>query len=253
MDAINIIIKIITEEVAKQYREFVETAVDIKVSDEDDNTFKVIANSWEEDRVWDIVIAAGVDTKNYMKNPIVLADHRYAIASIVWIWTKVYVDWKKLILEWKFADSPMGDLCKSLYSQGALKTVSIWFITKQRNEKNRDIIEKSELLEVSFIPVPCDAGAVSLDKKQLELWIEIWLISKEVAKKIETMDEVVESIKSYIDEKFDTMTKEIKTVTSKDTEDGENNPPEEKKVEITKEQAQLFVKALSEWLFTAKK
>jgi hypothetical protein len=35
-------------------------------------------------------------------------------------------------------------------------------------EENRKIIEKAELLEVSFVAIPCNPNAVSLDKKILE-------------------------------------------------------------------------------------
>ena len=65
-------------------------------------------------------------------------------------------------------------------------------------------------------------------------------------KEVKTMDEVVESIKSYVDVKFADMMKEIKAVTSKDISDGDSKPIEEKKVEIPKEDAQKLVKALSE-------
>jgi phage head maturation protease len=43
-----------------------------------------------------------------------------------------------------------------------LKTVSVGFIPKERDPENQRIITRAELLEVSFVPVPCNPNALSL-------------------------------------------------------------------------------------------
>lgn len=48
-----------------------------------------------------------------------------------------------------------------------VKTVSVGFIPKQRQEENRRIITNAELLELSFVAVPCNPEALSLDQKEL--------------------------------------------------------------------------------------
>jgi phage head maturation protease len=46
-----------------------------------------------------------------------------------------------------------------------LKTVSVGFIPLKRNDQDYKIIEKAELLEVSFVAVPANPNAISMDKK----------------------------------------------------------------------------------------
>ena len=57
-----------------------------------------------------------------------------------------------------------------------VKTVSVWFIPKSRDESNKRIITSAELLELSFVAVPCNPNALSLDQKQL--LEENWLLEK---------------------------------------------------------------------------
>ena len=54
-----------------------------------------------------------------------------------------------------------------------VKTVSVWFIPKSRDESNKRIITNAELLELSFVAVPCNPNALSLDQKSLleEYWL----------------------------------------------------------------------------------
>jgi len=59
----------------------------------------------------------------------------------------------------------MGILAKQLYQEGMLKAVSVGFIVLKRNETDYRIIEKAELLEVSFVAVPCNPNAISMDGK----------------------------------------------------------------------------------------
>ena len=59
--------------------------------------------------------------------------------------------------------NPLGVLARNLYQEGMLKSVSVGFIPTQRNQNDYKIIEKAELLEVSFVAVPCNPEAISLD------------------------------------------------------------------------------------------
>ena len=54
-----------------------------------------------------------------------------------------------------------------------IKSVSVWFIPKSRDKNNAKIITEAELLELSFVAVPCNPNALSLDQKSLleEFWL----------------------------------------------------------------------------------
>lgn len=72
-----------------------------------------------------------------------------------------------MIAEWVWADTENAQLAKQLYDGGFLKTSSIGFIPLQRDESDRSIITKWELLEWSLVAVPCNPGALSMDGKAL--------------------------------------------------------------------------------------
>jgi len=76
----------------------------------------------------------------------------------------------------------MAEVCRSLYNQGCLKTVSMGFIVKERDPKDRSIITKWELLELSFVPVPANAGALSLDGKTYQKALEMGIVKEEKEK-----------------------------------------------------------------------
>jgi len=182
-----------------------------------ENYFKVIASSEDLDRSGEIIKLDGWDDSNYIKNPVILANHSYKIEDIVWKMTKIYKEGKNLIVEWIFTEkTEMWKMCKELYNAWFLKTVSVWFIVKQRLEENRKIIEKAELLEVSFVAIPCNPNAVSLDKKILEKWFELGILKKQekndLASEIKFLKEKVEKLEKEISENkkiFETLYLEI--------------------------------------------
>lgn len=155
--------------------------LDLKSIDWD--TFKVIATNASVDRDGEIITLDGWDIENYLKNPVIIANHSYKIENLIGKATKIYSDWQNVIVEWVFSKTnPLGILARDLYNEGILKAVSVWFISKQRDEENRDIITIKELLELSFVAVPCNPNAISLDWKWLELykkWVEAGLIQEE--------------------------------------------------------------------------
>lgn len=182
-----------------------------------ENYFKVIASSEDLDRSGEIIKLDGWDDSNYIKNPVILANHSYKVEDIVWKMTKIYKEGKNLIVEWVFTEkTEMWKMCKELYNAWFLKTVSVWFIVKQRHEENRKIIEKAELLEVSFVAIPCNPNAVSLDKKILEKWFELGILEKQeendLASEIKFLKEKVEKLEKEISENkkiFETLCLEI--------------------------------------------
>ena len=140
--------------------------------------FRVVASTEDSDRSWEIIKADWWDYKNFMKNPVIIANHVYKIENIVGKATSIYVMDNQLIIEWVFSEAnPLWKLLADLYDEWMVKTVSVWFIPKARDESNKRIITNAELLELSFVAVPCNPNALSLDQKQL--LEDFWLIKKE--------------------------------------------------------------------------
>ena len=123
--------------------------------------FRVIASTEDSDRSWEIIKADWWDYKNFMKNPVIIANHVYKIENIVGKATSIYVMDNQLIIEWVFSESnPLWKLLADLYDEGMVKTVSVWFIPKSRDESNKRIITSAELLELSFVAVPCNPNVL---------------------------------------------------------------------------------------------
>jgi len=179
-----------TKELAEQLKTAIEW-VEIKAEDEKDFTFDVIATTEDKDRDNEVIKINGWDTKNWMKNPVILANHSYTIENIIWKGLKFYTSNGQKRLKWVFSKTnPLWQLAKDLYEEWMLKTVSVGFIPLQRNDKDYKIIEKAELLEVSFVAVPCNPNALSMDSKLYQEAVMKWLIVEE--KEIKEVEEEVE-------------------------------------------------------------
>ena len=153
--------------------------------------FRVVASTEDSDRAWEIIKANWWDYKNFMKNPVIIANHVYKKENIVGKATSIYVMDNQLIIDWVFSESnPLWKLLADLYDEGMVKTVSVWFIPKSRDESNKRIITSAELLELSFVAVPCNPNALSLDQKQL--LEENWMLEKKDAPQSVSEDTVSE-------------------------------------------------------------
>lgn len=104
-----------------------------------------------------------------------------------------------MVIEGVFSKSnPLGILLADLYDEGMVKTVSVGFIPKQRQEDNRRIITSAELLELSFVAVPCNPEALSLDQKELmQKGIEAGILQLEKKEEAEQKSEL-EAFKAEI-------------------------------------------------------
>lgn len=166
--------KEIAKEIQKQMMTFEIKAV------AKNGTFKVIASDESVDRAGEVIKVSWRDFENYMKNPIMLFGHDYRnIASVAWKATKVYIEDNKLIVEGVFAWTEQAQILRQLYDEGIIKTVSVWFIPRERDNDNRTVITKAELLEVSFVPVPANPNALSIQKAMLDKAIEFGIVKEE--------------------------------------------------------------------------
>ena len=178
-----------------------------------DRKFRVVASTEDTDRSWEVIKLDWWDWENYMKNPVIIANHIYRIENIVGRATKIWIEDWKLIIEGVFSKSnPLGVLLADLYDEGMVKTVSVGFIPKQRQEDNRRIITSAELLELSFVAVPCNPNALSLDQKQLmKKGIEAGILQEEISEleafKAEILGEIYE-VKALLQAVVDGNTKQ---------------------------------------------
>lgn len=169
-----------TKELAEKLQEAIEW-LEIKATEDEGYSFEVIATNANKDRDGEVISLEGWDWINYMKNPVILANHAYNIESIIGKATKVMKKDGNLVIRGVFSKSnPLAELARALYNEGMLKTVSVWFIPKKRSEQDWKLIEKAELLELSFVAVPSNPTALSLDEKLYNEAVEKWLIIKEV-------------------------------------------------------------------------
>lgn len=171
------------------------------------NTFKVIASTSSKDRDWDYVNVDWWKIDNYLKNPVILSNHQYYIENIVWKTTKIYKESWKLIVEWVFSDTEEWKMCNKLYNWWFLKTVSVGFIPIKFKDWDTNYIEEQELLELSFVAVPSNPEALSMDSKEFNNFIEKGLIKndKDINKIKSLSDRIAE-----IELKLDIMNKKLK-------------------------------------------
>lgn len=134
-----------------------------------------MANRNMEDRYKEILSPVGCDTRNFLLNPILLADHSYTCRSAVGQVTAIDVQDDGVHFEAWIGNPKLAPLTeaqlvvRSLIAQGILKTVSVGFIPKKIkypvfNDEGAIIepavIEQWELLELSVVAVPCNAESV---------------------------------------------------------------------------------------------
>lgn len=165
-----------SENLANEIKNALESVQTVKLQS---SVYKMRITNQAKDRDWEIINIDGIDTDAYMKNPIVLIDHAYKINSIVGKTVKLYSDGSNLIAEFVFADTENGILAQKLYDGWFLKTSSIGFIVKERQADNFRVITKCELLEWSLVAVPCNPLALSLDSKEYQQALEIWLVKED--------------------------------------------------------------------------
>jgi HK97 family phage prohead protease len=148
------------EELQKTIIPFMEKSIG---EGEDNGTFEVIASTSVVDRHGEIILQEGIDTKNYMKNPVILLSHDYWALPIGKATSVELVD-GKTIVKGVFASgeaNPIAQQVRKLYDAGILKTVSVGIMVK---EWEAQTITKCELLELSFVSVPANPEACDIAK-----------------------------------------------------------------------------------------
>jgi HK97 family phage prohead protease len=138
----------------------------IKKVDEAKATLDAVFSTSDEDRHGDIV-EQNWDLKSYKKNPVLLNSHQSGDATEVIGKVKpIKVEDGKLQGKVHFAvnENPKAKVIFDLYSAGFLNAFSVGFIPKEFDEKNPFKILKSELLEISSVPVGANDRALAKQK-----------------------------------------------------------------------------------------
>jgi len=170
-------------------------SLEIKAAEED-RTVEFIATKEVIDRDGEKLVVAGIDVKNFKKNPVILWGHDRHSPPIGKA-TKVTRSDDELKVKVQFADAetyPFADTIYKLVKGGFLNAVSIGFlpdynaITYPRETAGKKqpyrIFNKSELLEVSVVSCPANQEALATGKS-LTKAVEEGLITDEEYKEYE--------------------------------------------------------------------
>jgi HK97 family phage prohead protease len=147
---------------------FVSGAV-VADSSLNERQIRVIANSGKSDRVGDVLVARGAKLDNYRANNIVLLQHdpKQPIGNFE---PEIKNDRVEGVLTFAPAGvSAKADEYCALYKAGVLKTVSVGFkpIASTPIKGGGELYHEWELMELSCVTIPCDAGAVVIGRSAI--------------------------------------------------------------------------------------
>ena len=118
------------------------------------------------DRVGDVVESSGADLANYLRHPVVMADHSYSIDRIIGRAVNLTVSDGGIFARTKYRDTPLGRDAFNLATEG-LGAWSIGFrpITFKAMKDEKGYTKgfhftKWELLEYSQVAIPMNSDAV---------------------------------------------------------------------------------------------
>lgn len=181
-------------------------------------TFKVVASTSSRDRHGESILQNGWKLENYLKNPVILADHNWSIEKLVGRATNISFEGEQMIIEGEFADTTLGREVKYLYDAGFLKAVSVGLIPRTYDAQDPSIITSAELLELSFVTIPANPEALSM-MKSLGLSGEMIEKGEEISpemKAIEALKADISEIKSLLTTIADGKAKEAKDFEAKE-------------------------------------
>lgn len=137
----------------------------------------VVVTTSKPDRAGDVIVTSGIDTSNYLKNPIVLFQHRTdsPVARCVSLTTLV----DKMEATAEFPDEGVDELSDRVYrlvKAGILNAVSIgvnpkeggWEWVDPSDPWNGIRYNQTEMLEFSFVSLPMNAEALIIRREMGE-------------------------------------------------------------------------------------
>jgi HK97 family phage prohead protease len=129
-----------------------------------DGRVTIVASDETIDRSGEAIPVSSWDLSNFQKSPRLLIDHDYSVKSIVGLAENVRSENRQLLFEPLFHDiTDAARETKEMVEQGFLDTVSVGFMRNQAQDGSM----KNELLEISFVAVPCNPNARTLSVKDI--------------------------------------------------------------------------------------
>ncbi len=199
--------------------------VDVKEIGEAGIINVAVATDASIDRDGEIVDPAGLDTKNFEKNPVLLYAHDYRSDPIGKV-LEITRDGSRILFRPQLAVdiSPRAKMYFEMIKAGILNAFSIGFIPKEWSDrdngaggKNR-VFTKTELLEISLVPVPANPNALVLARtfktadglavdedilKSMEMAMEEIAKSKEMSDTLASVKEIktdLEATKAIVED-----------------------------------------------------
>lgn len=167
---------------SEMHTRFVASGVSVEKAVDDDSkrpVFKHIASDESKDSVGDRILVKGWDLERFKANPQLLWTHDQRIlplGTVERVWKGRVAGEPALLTESRFHEAdenPQAPLVEKLVAKGAIPGVSVGFVPLKmifpESEKDREKLglgpwgvlhEKSELLELSVVPVPANANAL---------------------------------------------------------------------------------------------
>jgi HK97 family phage prohead protease len=118
------------------------------------------------DRVGDIVEASGADLANYLRHPVVMADHSYSIDRIIGRAVNLTVDEHGIFARTKYRDTPLGRDAFNLAAEGlgawsiGFRPISFKAMKDDKGMTKGFRFTKWEMLEYSQVAIPMNPDAV---------------------------------------------------------------------------------------------
>ena len=200
--------------------------IEVKSTDEEKREIVAVGSKQVSDRDGDIVKIDGIDLKNYKKNPIVLWAHQHDSLPIGKA-TKVWKEDNKLMFKIQYATAEENSFADSVYKLtkgGYINAFSIGFAPDwdkaEKNEKSKYgyVFNKSELFEISAVPVPANPLALvqsksiqkavqdevidDLELKEIELYLKKLADELEEKEFIDEVEDTIDEMEKSLDDNF---------------------------------------------------
>ena len=170
-----------TEQLRPRVKVKVENYRLTKAIDEEAGVVDAVVSTEKQDRDGDIVRVSGWELGNFLKHPLLLADHNYySVESVIGRWTSMKVVGKQLrgTAEYFIDDTPRNEKAERAFALAKrnLAAFSVGFIPDYEKAEVLDNdgwwpnfeFDGQELLEVSHVTVPANPDALQR-MKTLEL------------------------------------------------------------------------------------
>lgn len=194
----------------------------IKVLDEANRIIQMTGSTEDFDRVGDRMLMSGVMLDNYLKNPVILANHDYGYnekPTCIGKALDVRVQGKQLIFKIQFAETDNAKDWFYLYANKFMNASSIGFnpIKYEPNDQGGYDYTMWELLELSLVAVPCNPNAIQNAYRGGHISKSMYdFINQDNPKEVENMTD--EEVKNLIQEQFKDVNKEIEGLKSLKTD-----------------------------------